>query len=509
MNILIAISNSYIPYAAVMLQSLSDSNPNHCFNIYIICPDITTENLEKLHKQFNNNVAGQISIFCPEIPQQIHDEIKDISPFIIEKLNTSFILRLFAPRILPDDIQQILYLDVDTIVTSSLNELATMELDDETALVAVKDLIRFDDYSRLGIDENKHTYFNSGVMLLNLAYWRKHNVGDKCLQLLVKYSSLYKFPDQDALNVVCEGKVKYLHPKYNCLLFFYAREEFLKARVRQEEYKRVMEAIDNPAIIHYVFVNKPWYKGNELPKRDLWMAALQKTLWKDMPLKYRNGTKGMLRQKFKDFASRALPFIGIQYQGSIFTRHRYKHIEILALVIYYGLACWLPNFDSRFLGKISNAIRVWCARNIFEYVGQGVNIGRKARFGNGHNIRIGSRSNIGAYCQIPSNIVIGDNVMMGPNNFFFGGFTHNISDNTKPMIEQGFKFFEGRTEIGDDVWIGRECLFMPCKKIGSHSVVGARSVVTKDIPEYVIVGGNPAKVIKLRKNPQSFYTYSN
>ena len=89
--------------------------------------------------------------------------------------------------------------------------------------------------------------------------------------------------------------------------------------------------------------------------------------------------------------------------------------------------------------------------------------------------------------------------MMGPNNFFFGGFTHNISDNTKPMIDQGFKFIEGRTEIGDDVWIGRECLFMPCRKIGSHSVVGARSVVTKDVPEYVIVGGNPAKVIKERK----------
>ena len=178
---------------------------------------------------------------------------------------------------------------------------------------------------------------------------------------------------------------------------------------------------------------------------------------------------------------------------------RNKFLGFISLILYYGLAYWLPNFDSHFGGKVSNAIRVWCVKNIFEYVGQGVNIGRKARFGNGRNIRIGSRSNIGAYCQVPSDIVIGDNVMMGPNNFFFGGFTHNISDNTKPMIDQGFKFIEGRTEIGDDVWIGRECLFMPCRKIGSHSVVGARSVVTKDVPEYVIVGGNPAKVIKERK----------
>ena len=89
--------------------------------------------------------------------------------------------------------------------------------------------------------------------------------------------------------------------------------------------------------------------------------------------------------------------------------------------------------------------------------------------------------------------------MMGPNNFFFGGFTHNISDVTKPMIEQGFKFIDGKTEIGDDVWIGQDCLFMPCVKIGSHSVVGARSVVTKNIYEYVIVAGNPARIVKERK----------
>ena len=95
-------------------------------------------------------------------------------------------------------------------------------------------------------------------------------------------------------------------------------------------------------------------------------------------------------------------------------------------------------------------------------------------------------------------MVIGKDVMMGPNNFFFGNFTHNISDATKPMIEQGFKFIDGHSEIGDDVWIGRDCLFMPCVKIGKHSVVGARSVVTKDVPNQVIVGGNPAKIIKER-----------
>ncbi len=181
------------------------------------------------------------------------------------------------------------------------------------------------------------------------------------------------------------------------------------------------------------------------------------------------------------------------------TRKRNKFLEYFSLVLYYGFAYWLPNFDSRFFGKASNAIRVWCVRNIFEYVGKGVNIGRKANFGRGHNIRIGTRSNIGPNCVVPSNIIIGNDVMMGPDNYFFHSFTHEISDVTKPMIEQGQKILDGRTEICDDIWIGKDCLFMPCKKIGSHSIVGARSVVTKDVPEYVIVAGNPAKIIRERK----------
>ena len=85
--------------------------------------------------------------------------------------------------------------------------------------------------------------------------------------------------------------------------------------------------------------------------------------------------------------------------------------------------------------------------------------------------------------------------MMGPNCSFFENRTHVISDVSKPMRLQGHYFKEGRIEIGDDVWIGQSVMVMPCKKIGSHSVIAAGSVVSKDIPEYVVAGGNPVKII--------------
>lgn len=323
MNILITISNSYVPYAAVLLQSLSDKNPGLSFDVYIICPDISEENKNKLQNQFinenNEKDAGcLINIIFPDMRDEITNEINDMSSRLVKSANSIVLLRLYASDILPDSMQQILYIDVDTIVASSLEELAKMTLDDDTALAAVKDLVRYDDYSRLGLDESKHIYFNAGIMLLNLDYWRRNNIGKKCLDLLLKYSTLYYLPDQDALNVVCQGHVHYLHPKYNCLIFFYARREFLKTRVRKEEFDNVIEAAKSPAIIHYVFVNKPWYKGGYMPQRDVWLESLKKTEWRDMPIVYKNGIKGRLRNILKIVQKYVLPLFGLQDQSDIF-----------------------------------------------------------------------------------------------------------------------------------------------------------------------------------------------
>lgn len=497
MNILITISDSYAPWAAAMLQSMVDNNTDLELAFYIIAPDISEVNKTKLNEQFA--VKENCKIYFPIISDEIKEEINGMNHYLLSCFNTSYIMRLYAPRILPNNINKILYLDTDILITESIKELETIEFNEHIALAAVKDLTRHDDYKRLGIDETKHIYFNSGVMLLNLTYWREHSIGQKCLDLLVKHSIQYKFPDQDALNVACEGRVIYLHPRYNCITSFFAQREFIEARVREEEIANVIEATRNPAIVHFTWPSKPWHKGGFVPKRELWMQALSKTTYRNSSIKYKDGIKGRLRHYIKNFASYTLPLFGMQLKSDIYQKRRYKHIYWLSILLYYGFAQYLPNFDSRFFGKFSNKIRVFLVKNIFDYVGQGVNIGKKARFGNGKYVRIGSRSNIGENCQIPANMIIGRDVMMGPNNFFFGNFTHNISDVTKAMIDQGFKFIDGHTEICNDVWIGRDCLFMPCIKVGEHSVVGARSVVTKNIPDRVIVGGNPAKIIKERK----------
>lgn len=62
--------------------------------------------------------------------------------------------------------------------------------------------------------------------------------------------------------------------------------------------------------------------------------------------------------------------------------------------------------------------------------------------------------------------------------------------------------FKGDTEIGNDVWIGFKSVIMPGISIGDGAVVGARSVVTRDIPPFSIVAGNPANVVRMRFSPE-------
>lgn len=87
--------------------------------------------------------------------------------------------------------------------------------------------------------------------------------------------------------------------------------------------------------------------------------------------------------------------------------------------------------------------------------------------------------------------------MMGPQVFIYTQ-NHNHDRTDIPMIAQGYEE-EKPVVIGDDVWIGSRVTILPGVHIGEGAIIGASSVVTKDVPAYSIVGGNPAKVIKSRK----------
>jgi maltose O-acetyltransferase len=93
-------------------------------------------------------------------------------------------------------------------------------------------------------------------------------------------------------------------------------------------------------------------------------------------------------------------------------------------------------------------------------------------------------------------IIIGDGVMIGPGALIRAS-NHASEDIDRFMWDQGQT--GGRIEIGNDVWIGGQAILLPGVRIGNHSIIAAASVVTKDVPEYAVVGGAPAVVIRDRR----------
>ena len=116
---------------------------------------------------------------------------------------------------------------------------------------------------------------------------------------------------------------------------------------------------------------------------------------------------------------------------------------------------------------------------------------------------IGDRLVIGRFCAIARGVKF---IMNGANHKISGVSTYpfQIFGNgwEKAMPEDGDLPFKGDTIVGNDVWLGYDALIMPGVRIGDGAVVAARSVVTRDVPAYAVVGGNPANVIRTRFAPE-------
>lgn len=177
-------------------------------------------------------------------------------------------------------------------------------------------------------------------------------------------------------------------------------------------------------------------------------------------------------------------------------------MRIFWLILYYAFARHLPKSTMPVLGRIAYHLRYRCAKHLFAECGKQVNVEQGAYFGNGKNIRVGNDVGIGKnFCTHNRPLKIYDRLLMGEDVLFLGG-THSFADPDVPIGFVPETEEERRTplEICGDVWIGTRAIILPgCKRIGAHSIIGAGAVVTHDVPDYAIVAGNPAKVIRLRK----------
>lgn len=158
----------------------------------------------------------------------------------------------------------------------------------------------------------------------------------------------------------------------------------------------------------------------------------------------------------------------------------------------------LPATNTRYAQVMGiRQIRSYVGKHLLDYCGDNVNIESGADFGLGKDIHVGNNSGLGIHSSVRGPLYIGNNVMMGPEVIIMTG-SHKTDSTVIPMCQQGF--LEDRpVTIGDDVWIGTRVIILPGVNIGKGVIVGAGAVVTNDIPDYAVVGGVPARILKYRK----------
>ena len=199
-EILLVSDANYAAFLATTITSIvSSAAPEDRLIFHIVDGGLTEDDYSKLEAMRER--YGYVQRFYrPDLREYMEYMRRDISSFPVV-VN----YRLFAEHYLPSSVDKALYLDVDTVVLSSLRELWTTPLSD-FFIAACPDRHMRESHSRaLGLSSDYH-YFNSGVLLMNLAKWRADDVLARLLDLSVELREAIEFPDQDLLNAYADER---------------------------------------------------------------------------------------------------------------------------------------------------------------------------------------------------------------------------------------------------------------------------------------------------------------
>lgn len=276
MTIILASDNNFVQHCCVTMTSVLVHNPGVEF--YLFTEGLSTENVNLLTKQVEN-YNGTLHVCKIE-----HEQVKDfpMPSYMSSHISIATYYRLFAARILPKSIEKVIYLDCDIVVRDSLQVLWNTDLD-HYALAAVYQSHEQSEgdeygpraYTRLAIPA-EDGYFNAGVLLMNLKYWRENNVTERLFKFIKEHYNLIHAHDQDTLNAVLHKETQALNPTWNYRECFMNGENYTyPTKVNYSEQPKY------PIVIHFVSKPKPWELFCSHPYRREYYKYLAGTPFKD------------------------------------------------------------------------------------------------------------------------------------------------------------------------------------------------------------------------------------
>ncbi|MEJ1933478.1 glycosyltransferase family 8 protein [Nostoc sp. NIES-2111] len=267
-NVVFCVDGEFCQHLCVTLASLLVNNPSNAFRIFVIYDHVETDSLSRVQALANQYANCEVEL-CRF----------DSAPYRAFRLDAHISLasyfRIFLPKLIPERVDRVLYLDSDLIIRSDVSDLLSIDLNG-AYLAGVSNVFSPENAARLGLPASAF-YFNAGVLVINLQYWREKDVSARLVDYVVENADILKFHDQDALNAVMHGKVRELDYVWN-----------FQARTRPQDMPAIgrhpadYDAVANSArIIHFTTAQKPWYYRHDVAFKDEYYKYLKLTPFSD------------------------------------------------------------------------------------------------------------------------------------------------------------------------------------------------------------------------------------
>lgn len=284
-DVAMATDEAYAPHAAVVLRSLGGAHGQRPLRVNLIGAD----DLPAVIRERLRAVAEGAGLQFREVPVP-GGWSRQLRAHPVYGFHAW--LRLLLPELLPEH-NRVLYLDSDVVVAGPLGPLWDVELNGKLLAAVVNPLYPHQSDAglrRLGLGGQRE-YFNSGVLLMDLAAMRGGNWTQQLLDYAKNHEADIRFPDQDTLNAVLRGRWLAISPRYNAQAALYD----LSWRELPFPRTETQDAVRHPVIVHFTGMHKPWLDACRHPWRHLYWKHLRETPWRNQRPLYPRWWNAILR----------------------------------------------------------------------------------------------------------------------------------------------------------------------------------------------------------------------
>lgn len=284
MNVMYAADENYAEIMAVSIKSMMLTNKWEKIHFYLVEDGISDENRKKLTEMITGDGNEVSFIAKPDIRGILGVELKTL------RWSDSAYSRLFLKELFGREtkIEKILYMDCDTLIVDSLEELWNTDVSDALGAACLECMSNM--HKKIIGAMPKDNYINTGMLLLNVKRWIAEDIQKTEADFIRKYHGKTEYVDQGVINGTVSNRFILVNPRYNmtALGYDFTYEEMQIYRKPSFGYSREEwnTAVEAPAVVHFTtsFLSvRPWYEGSKHPYATEWKKVHDMTPWENNP----------------------------------------------------------------------------------------------------------------------------------------------------------------------------------------------------------------------------------